>query len=161
MTIEVLPETAPEFEDWSTYENLTITQGTGFFYFELPPYADADGTVEDIEIYYDFGMVTFGEARNTDTPLIVFHTDLDNIVGAYEVLITLVDLNINYSTYTLHIDVVEDYSSNSPPYFDEDWFDALPVQLFFDQTEVTFTFPQPLDDEFNDVEIRVDMIDIY
>ena len=50
--------------------------------------------------------------------------------------------------------------SNTPPYFDDDWNDSQPVQLFFDNEWVEYSFPLPIDDDNDDVMIEVNMDEI-
>ena len=78
-------------------------------------------------------------------------------MGSYESSVILTDSDGNFNSFPLYIQVI---SNNKPPYFDEkEWEDSQPVQLYFDQGEVDYEFPAPRDDDFDDMEILVDMVD--
>ena len=47
---------------------------------------------------------------------------------------------------------------NSPPYFKEkEWEDSIPVELTQNGDEVEFQFPVAYDDDFDEVEIKLEM----
>lgn len=68
-------------------------------------------------------------------------------MGTYDVIITLTDIRQHSNDYTLTITIVPDLINNSPPYFDDDWFDSQPIQLYFGGEQVVYTFPLPFDND--------------
>ena len=89
----------------------------------------------------------------------MFDTEKEEIEGTYPVEITLTDQELHSTSYNLIVNVLPD-PSNTPPYFEDEWSDTQPIQLYFDGEEVEYAFPLPIDDENDSVTIDVNIDDI-
>ena len=128
LNIEVLPAAPPEFLDFQSNTQLNLTQSSGLQFFDAPPFNDPDGLLTDVAVSYNISAIeSFAFTRTLDTlPLktfqIVFDTDREAIEGTYSVEITLSDLALHSTSYNLIVNVLPD-PSNTPPYFEDEWFD--------------------------------------
>ena len=107
-------------------------------------------------------MSLFATFIDEQRPKIIFDTDVLDILGTYEASINLRDEHDNISQYILIVEITSEAEikpiDNSFPYFDEEeWNESVPVQLTRFGEEVVFQFPEAYDDDFDDVQIELDI----
>ena len=107
-------------------------------------------------------MSLFATFIDEQRPKIIFDTDVLDILGTYEASINLLDEHDNISQYILIVEITSEAEikpiDNSFPYFDEEeWNESVPVQLTRFGEEVVFQFPEAYDDDFDDVQIELDI----